>query len=243
MSDLPTIYHGTPMTPRAARITVLPGRAACVSFFRPDHVRDVEHLCPQIMYDNGAFSFWRQAAKLGHEWDRKTRDWRPYYRWLEGRLHAAPGRWAVIPDAPGAPSQLNDALLNDWPYGPTLGAPLWHMDGPINRLGRLCETYDRVCLGWVGDPKREPVGCDAYRRRMDEVAALLGDTWPTIHMMRGVAVARDYPFRVRRQHVARPKRAPLRPRSAQRRPTMVRPATLRKQAGGPGNGNAKRHVA
>ena len=32
----PTIYHGTPMTPRAALLDVLAGRAACVSFWRPD---------------------------------------------------------------------------------------------------------------------------------------------------------------------------------------------------------------
>lgn len=119
-------------------------------------------------------------------------DWTPYYRWLEPRIYQ-PGRWAVIPDAPGAPSQLNDGLLNDWPFGQR-GAPLWHMDGPIERLARLCERYERVCLGWIGHPKLEPVGCPAYRRRMDEVARLFGNRWPVIHMMRGVAVAFDYPF-------------------------------------------------
>ena len=76
----------------------------------------------------------------------------------------------------------------------------------MERLGRLCERYDRVCLGWIGrmiagpdgklmaDPKEKRVGCDAYRRRMDEVAAFLGNRWPVIHMMRGTAVAQDYPF-------------------------------------------------
>ena len=41
-----TIYHGTPMTPRAALLDVLPGRAAFVSFFRPDDVEAVEAVCP-----------------------------------------------------------------------------------------------------------------------------------------------------------------------------------------------------
>ncbi|MBB4642391.1 hypothetical protein [Rhizorhapis suberifaciens] len=95
---------------------------------------------------------------------------------------------------PGAPSQLNDALLNDWPFGQK-GAPLWHMDGSIDRLGRLCERYGRVCLGWVGETKADQaVGCDAFRKRMDEVAAFLGNRWPVIHMMRGTAVVQDYPF-------------------------------------------------
>jgi hypothetical protein len=132
-------------------------------------------------------------VKIGHEWDQETRDWSPYYQWLESRLFAD-GSWAVIPDAPGAPSQMNDGLLNDWPFGRAKGVPLWHMDGPLSRLGSLCERYDCVALGWIGDPKKEPVGCDSYRRRMDEVGQVLGNCWPAIHMMRGIAVAFDYPF-------------------------------------------------
>ena len=46
----PTIYHGTPLTPRAALSAVLPGRAACVSFWRPDDVEAVEAVCPQVMF-------------------------------------------------------------------------------------------------------------------------------------------------------------------------------------------------
>lgn len=186
------VYHGTPMTPRAALLSMA-GRAFCVSFYRPDSVADVESIAPFTMYDNGAFSFWMQAVRQGVDpTDAARYDWDAYYEWLEPRLFH-PGRWAIIPDAPAAPSQFNDGLLNDWPHGDR-GAPVWHMDGPIERLLRLCERYSRVCLGWIGDPKREPVGCDAYRRRMDEVAGLLGNRWPALHMLRGVAVAGDYPF-------------------------------------------------
>lgn len=158
-------------------------------------------LAPPSCFDNGAFSEWQAALRRGEEWFVRS-DWTPFYRWLEPRLFT-PGRWAVIPDAPGAPSQLNDGLLNDWPFGRSRGAPLWHMDGPLERLGRLAERYDRICLGWIGqfDPAsggivkaERTVGCDAYRWRMDEVSIFLGNRWPPIHMMRGVAVAGDYPF-------------------------------------------------
>lgn len=129
-------------------------------------------------------------------------DWSPYYDWLERRLFQ-PGRWAVIPDAPGAPSQINDGLLNDWPFGTTRGSPLWHMDGPIDRFLRLADRYDRVCLGWIGelDPStgkvrrdQRAVGCEAYFRRMDELDKAIGNRWPVTHMMRGVLVAREFPF-------------------------------------------------
>lgn len=45
-----TIYHGTPLTPRAALTAVGTGRAMCVSFFRPDDVEVVEAISPTIMF-------------------------------------------------------------------------------------------------------------------------------------------------------------------------------------------------
>lgn len=206
------IYHGTPIVPNAAFEAIMPSRAACISFYRPDQVHLAETHCPKIMFDNGAFSFWQAALRAGQEW-AEERNWSDYYEWLEPRL--IEGRWAVIPDSPGAPSQINDGLLNDWPFD-QWGAPLWHMDGPIERLGRLCDKYDRVCFGWVGRfdedkggiaADEQAVGCEAYHRRMDEVAAFFGNQWPTIHMMRGIAVARDYPFRQRRQYITRTERS------------------------------------
>lgn len=50
MTDHPIIYHGTPMTPRAALLAVLPGRAGCVSFYRPDDAEAVEAVCPLVMF-------------------------------------------------------------------------------------------------------------------------------------------------------------------------------------------------
>lgn len=57
------IYHGTPLTPRAALLAVLTGRAACVSFFRPDDVEAVEAVCPYVMFRQRRFQF----LDAGHE--------------------------------------------------------------------------------------------------------------------------------------------------------------------------------
>lgn len=46
----PVIYHGTPMTPRAALLDVCAGRAMCISFFRPDDVEAAEAISPAIMF-------------------------------------------------------------------------------------------------------------------------------------------------------------------------------------------------
>ena len=45
----PTVYHGTPMTPRAA-LQQMAGRAFCVSFYRPDDVEVVQQISPAIMF-------------------------------------------------------------------------------------------------------------------------------------------------------------------------------------------------
>lgn len=50
MSELTSIYHGTPLTPREALLAVLRWRAACVSFYRPDDAEAVEAVCPLIMF-------------------------------------------------------------------------------------------------------------------------------------------------------------------------------------------------
>ena len=49
MMTKPIIYHGTPMTPRAA-LMQMEGRAFCVSFYRPDDVEVVQAISPAIMF-------------------------------------------------------------------------------------------------------------------------------------------------------------------------------------------------
>lgn len=209
----PIIYHGTPMTPKPAFRKVMLGRAVCVSYYRPDQSALADETCTVRLDDNGAFSFWNEAKKAGREADEASRDWRPYYEWTAPRAGRA-GCLAIIPDVIGAPSQVNDALLNEWPHGNLYGVPVWHMNGPISRLPRLLERYSRVALGWVGRfengkpvAEERAVGCDAYFRRLDEIDSEIGDMpWNRTHMLRGIAVARERPFRQRGQHLSRSKR-------------------------------------
>lgn len=195
----PTIHHGTPLTPRAA-LQAMSGRAFCVSYFRPDDIEIVAAMPGQLMLDNGAFSFWMAARRAGGEACEAERDWSGYYAWADRWLR--PGDWAVVPDAIAMPSQINDGLLNEWPLGKERAAPVWHMDEPLSRLARLLDQgWSRVCLGWVHpDKQQNQVGSASYFARMDEVAAMLGNIWPALHMLRGTAVARLYPFCLGRQH-------------------------------------------
>lgn len=227
------IYHVTPITPNAALRDVCTGRNLLVSMHRPDQLNAVLEIADKVMTDHGRFSSWIAARKAGNDWCENDVPRHVYYAWLE------PFIWrdnvtAIMPDIPGAPSQINDGELLDWPFPVEKGLPVYHMDGPIERFGRMLEKYPLVCMGWIGDPKKEPVGCDAYWRRVEQIERELGlDIWTLVHMLRGIAVAEGRPFRTRGRQQPRPKRASLRQpdRRASRR-SLAGTQSLCRQVGG-----------
>ena len=144
---MPVIYHGTPLTPRAALMDICAGRAMCVSFYRPDDVEEVEEISPAIMYDNGAFSFWQQAMREGKEW-AEDRDWLPFLS-LAGNAPLSSRTMGGHPRYAGCavPAQRRTAqrlavraegrapLAHGWanrPLGPSMRA-LWTR---LSRMGR-----------------------------------------------------------------------------------------------------------
>jgi hypothetical protein len=170
-------YHGTPITPITA-LYELAGRCFCVSHMAPSDVRRCHDIGQSVMLDNGAFSKWKTG---------KATDWPAYYEWCDRWLDF-PTTWAIPPDVIDAPSQEQDALLNEWPHGKRQAAPVWHMEEPTSRLLRLCDTgWSRVCIGSTA--AYAIVLSDPWRMRMDEtwneIAKVFGRT-PPIHMLRGM---------------------------------------------------------
>lgn len=178
-------YHGTPITPHETLYS-LAGRSFCVSHARPDQVELVHRIGQSVMLDNGAFSAW----KRGHE-----PDWRLFYDWCDRWLDY-PTTWAVIPDVVDGGSQLQDALLREWPHGRRGGAPVWHMDEPLDRLLRLIDEWPRVCIGSTAE--YAVVMSDAWQQRMTDCwneIAMRRQRTPTIHMLRGMQCGGSiYPF-------------------------------------------------
>ena len=179
-------YHGLPITPLDALYSVA-GRCFCVSHARPEQVARAHDIGQSVMLDNGAFSKWKRGAST---------DWPAFYAWADRWLDC-PTTWAVVPDVIDGGSQLQDALLREWPHGKRQAAPVWHLDEPLPRLLGLVDAgWDRVCLGstaefavLLGEP---------WERRMDEawnaLAATFGRT-PRIHMLRGMQLSgRRWPF-------------------------------------------------
>ncbi len=179
-------YHGTPISPRST-LYALSGRNFCVSFVKQLDLVTVHKIGQSVMHDNGAFSVWKRTRE-------RVADWMPYYRWVEPWIANAV-HWAVIPDEIDSGSQAQDALISQWPFG-TRGAPVWHMDEPVNRLLQLADKWPRICIGSTAEYAF--VGSPAWRRRMDEAFEALVARHrflPWLHMLRGMqTVEWGYPF-------------------------------------------------
>lgn len=177
-------YHGTPITPVAA-LYELKGRHFCVSHANPQDVERCHMIGQSVMLDNGAFSKWKSGREP---------DWPTFYAWCEKWL-GYPTSWAIIPDVIDGGSQLQDALLREWPFGQR-GAPVWHMDEPLHRLLKLTDEWPRVCVGSTAE--YAVVLSDGWCRRMDEAfneVAKRHRFLPWLHMLRGMQLSgRRWPF-------------------------------------------------
>lgn len=168
-------YHGTPITPVSALYS-LAGRHFCVSHANPQDVARCHQIGQSGMLDNGAFSKWKR---------KKATDWQAFYAWAENWL-GYPTTWAVIPDEIDGGSQIQDALVREWPFGHK-GAPVWHMDEPVSRLVKLSDEWPRVCIGSTRE--YAVVLSPAWVRKMDECWNELAKRHrflPAIHMLRGM---------------------------------------------------------
>lgn len=175
-------YHGTPLTPRSDLVGMA-GKHFCVSFANPGDADWCLQFGQSVMWDNGAFTFFRGG---------KEPDWSKFYGWLEPRLGHP--HWAVIPDIiDGSVKQQRD-LVKQWPHG-VMGAPVWHMGLPVDYLLELASNWPRICFGSSGAFWQ--VGSDLWCRRADEAFNALErrNLKPWVHMLRGLAMCGDrWPF-------------------------------------------------
>lgn len=177
-------YHCTPITPSSV-FKSLAGRHFAVSFVRPDQLRESHEIGQSVMLDNGAYTAWKKGtrikADLFHEWVDK---------WLD-----CPTTWAIIPDRINGTEYQNDELVRKWPFGDR-GAPVWHLNEPIERLLRLCGRFEKVCFGSAGAYKT--IGSDAWSRRVRAAFSALNifPRLPWIHMLRGMSLSgsKVFPF-------------------------------------------------
>lgn len=138
-----------------------------------------------VMHDNGAFSMFTRKRPV---------DWNRYYDWLQTRL--AHPHWAVVPDVIDGDEDMQRELVAQWPYPPSISAPVWHMGLSLDYLAELSDNWPRICFGSTA--QFWDVGGDDWARRCDEAFNLLSRQHrhlPWIHMLRGLSQAgKQWPF-------------------------------------------------
>lgn len=154
-------YHGALADKSGPRVLI--SKHALVPFTTPKLLSYVSRTCQSFVLDNGAFSKWRSG--------KPTKDWHEYYEWVE-QWSTHPGfDWAAIPDVIGGTEDDNRKLLRQWPLGPIIGTPVFHMHESLKYLSYLADNYRTVAIGSSG-AFAQP-GTAGWWARMDEIMRCL----------------------------------------------------------------------
>lgn len=175
-------YHCADISP-AEKMLSLAGRHLLVSHAYPRADALAHSIGQTVLLDNGAFSVWKS---------NRVADWSGFYEWCD-KWFAAPTTWAIIPDVIDGGADAQDKLIREWPHGDR-GAPVWHMDEPLDRVRELTNEWPRVCIGSSGIYSE--VGSDRWHHRATEVFNMLSAAGriPWLHGLRMQGVGHLYPF-------------------------------------------------
>lgn len=166
-------YHGGPITPVDAAVTLWTGRHAFVAYASRSQTPVAAEVCQSFAFDCSAFTYWKQGGEV---------DVPGYCAWVR-EYERHPGfDFAIIPDDIDGTEFDNDQMLAQWTCGERMrcrGVPVWHLHESFERLDRLCRgveagVYERIALGSSG--KWATPGTDEWWERMEEVRPVVCDS-------------------------------------------------------------------
>lgn len=118
------------------------GRHCFVSYASRSNLSLFASICSSFALDNGAFTAWKQGKQF---------DMSGYTNFVTEWMQHPAFDWAVMPDVIDGSEEENDALLDEWTLPKHIGVPVYHMHESFERLERLINNYDYICLGSSGD--------------------------------------------------------------------------------------------
>jgi hypothetical protein len=158
-------YHGGPITPTQAAVTLWQSRHACVSYAHPQQVALAFEVAQTVMLDNGAYSAWTQGSAF---------DFDGYVEWVRVWDRHPSFDFCLIPDVIDGDEAENDRMIARWfQAGMRHGVPVWHLHESFDRLRYLAHAYQRIALGSSGN--YATIGTGAWWDRMGEAMAVVCD--------------------------------------------------------------------
>lgn len=135
-------------------------------FPRQDDIAIVADVCQSFIFDNGAFSVWKQGSKL---------DTQGYISWVKDWCKHPGFEWALIPDVIDGDEQENDALIKEFEDAglSSYGVPVWHLHESLERLERLVTAWPTIALGSSGQWANPGTG--QWWNRISDVMDVLCD--------------------------------------------------------------------
>lgn len=164
-------YHGGPVTPVDAAVSLWTRRHALVSFAWPSQLPLAAEVSQSFVLDNGAFSLWQKGGGVV--------DVVAYAEWVSAYERHPAFDFAIIPDQIDGDEAANDRLIARW-FNQRVdrGVPVWHMHEDLDRLRYLITcVQSRVfpCLALGSSGAYAKVGDAAWWGRMQEVMEVACD--------------------------------------------------------------------
>jgi hypothetical protein len=150
-------YHGSPMW---GNVDIGEGKkiwcgdvlyrdsCALVSYAhsRYKQIDKILPICKSMVIDCGAFTFYQRGEKVDDSF------WGGYYQYVLKYIGLID--WFVIPDVIGGSEEENDLMIDKVPSSlKHKGVPVWHTNESLDRLERLCLSFERVAIGAIREHK------------------------------------------------------------------------------------------
>jgi len=145
-------------------VSLSKGRHCFVSYAAPHKLPLFASVCASFSLDNGAFTAWKQG---------KSFDMTGFTEFVKEWMQHPAFDWAVMPDVIDGTEEQNDALLEEWTLPKHIGVPVYHMHESMERLERLIDNYDYICLGSSGEYSQP--NSKIWWRRMNEIMDVATD--------------------------------------------------------------------
>lgn len=146
-------------------VSLSKGRHCFVSYAAPHKLPLFASVCASFSLDNGAFTAWKQGKKF---------DMDGYLSFVSDWMKHPAFDWAVMPDVIDGSEEENDELLQAWTLPKHTGVPVFHMHESLERLERLINEYDYICLGSSGQYSQP--NSKVWWKRMNEIMDVATDT-------------------------------------------------------------------
>lgn len=166
-------FHGGPITPIDAAVTLWTRRHAMVSFEYPSQTALAFEICQTVRQDCGAFTKFQQG--------KGKVDLPAYADWVLEWIRHPANHGHLIPDDITGDDSDNDKLISQWlQHMPRIsgGIPVWHLHESLDRLKYLItcvesRVFPEIAIGSSGqwsDP-----GTDAWWIRIGEAMEIACD--------------------------------------------------------------------